>query len=75
MDEHSEIELLEEFGRRFRLVRNHHDLTQEAFDVDATTIRRIESGRTNPSYITLQRISIGFNMSLSQLLSEIEQVD
>jgi transcriptional regulator with XRE-family HTH domain len=74
MESLSEEKILEDFGKRFKAVRNAHKLTQEAFDVDSSTIRRIESGKLNPSYLLLKKVSSAFKTSPSELLKEIEEV-
>jgi transcriptional regulator with XRE-family HTH domain len=66
--------ILRDFGKRFKALRKLHKLTQEAFEVDSSTIRRIETGKINPSYLLLQKISATFQCSTSEFLERIDKI-
>ena len=74
MKPRTEEQILKDFGKRFKALRKQYKLTQEAFDVDSSTIRRIETGKINPSYILLQKICATFNCCTSEFLYQIEKV-
>jgi len=67
---------LEIIGKRIREVRLSKNLTQLDLvsridgEVDPTNISRIESGRTNPTIFTLQKLADAMEISLVQLLDE-----
>ncbi|AZI33637.1 helix-turn-helix domain-containing protein [Kaistella carnis] len=65
--------ILIQVGKRIKEVRESKGISQIELvgrmegNIDATNISRIESGRTNPTIITLYRISIALEISLSEL--------
>jgi transcriptional regulator with XRE-family HTH domain len=67
-------EILIQIGKRIKEVRESKGISQIELvgrmegNIDATNISRIESGRTNPTIITLYRISTALEISLSELL-------
>ena len=66
--------ILIQVGKRIKEVRESKGISQIELvgrmegNIDATNISRIESGRTNPTIITLYRISTALEISLSELL-------
>ena len=68
------FKILIQIGKRIKEVRESKGISQIELvgrmegNIDATNISRIESGRTNPTIITLYRISIALEISLSELL-------
>ena len=66
--------ILIQIGKRIKEVRESKGISQIELvgrmegNIDATNISRIESGRTNPTIITLYRISTALEISLSELL-------
>lgn len=73
MDREKELKAL---GKRIKEIRKSKGLTQlelaARVNKDYTSIGRLESGRTNPTYITLLKISEGLNTGLSELLRQYE---
>lgn len=63
-----------DIGRKVRLLRRACGLTQEKLAVysglSVYTIRRIESGRSNPTTETLQAIAAVLDTTVVQLLSD-----
>lgn len=53
--------------------RNKINITQEEAahraSVALRTLQNLESGRLNPSYLTLNRIAVGLEISISKLLT------
>ena len=68
------FKILIQIGKRIKEVRESKGISQIELvgrmegNIDATNISRIESGRTNPTIITLYRISTALEISLSELL-------
>ena len=68
------FKILIQIGKRLKEVRESKGISQIELvgrmegNIDATNISRIESGRTNPTIITLYRISTALEISLSELL-------
>ena len=66
--------ILIQIGKRIKEVRESKGISQIELvgrmegNIDATNISRIESGRTNPTIISLYRISTALEISLSELL-------
>lgn len=73
MDREKELKAL---GKRIREIRKSKGLTQLELAVrvnkDYTSIGRLESGRTNPTYITLLKIAEGLDVNLADILNVIE---
>ncbi|MEN3324809.1 helix-turn-helix transcriptional regulator [Mariniflexile soesokkakense] len=66
-----EQEYLKKLGSRIVAIRNEKDITQkrlsDLLDMDDGSLRRIESGRTNPTTTTLLSISKALNVDISEL--------
>ena len=60
-------------GNRIRKLREVKNISQQdlAFDcnIEKSNYHRIESGRTNPTIYTLQRIAINLGITLSELVN------
>jgi transcriptional regulator with XRE-family HTH domain len=73
------LEPQEALGQAIKVLRQARGLTQrqlaEAADTNETWISHIESGRTNPAWGTVVRISAALGISVSDLASEAEQVE
>ena len=67
-------ELAKTIGQAIARWRTAHNMTQEglavALDVDPMTVSRFERGVTLPSLLTLQKISIVFGVTMTELLEE-----
>lgn len=67
---------LKQFGTEIKSVRKSKKITQlqlsSLCDVDIRTIQRIEKGEFNPSLRVLIRIANAFEMSLSNLIKQVE---
>ena len=67
---------LNQFGTEIKTVRKSKKITQlqlsSLCDVDIRTIQRIEKGEFNPSLRVLIRIANAFEMSLSNLIKQVE---
>jgi transcriptional regulator with XRE-family HTH domain len=61
-------------GERIRLVREHHNLTQQDVcgrsGIDVATYSRIEQGHASPKLDTLIRISLAIGVPLADLVRE-----
>lgn len=72
-------ELLVKVGGNIRLIRESKGLTQMDVaakmegNIDTSNISRIEQGRTNPTILTLYRISKALEVPLSQLVDIVDQ--
>lgn len=66
--------LLKDLGVRIRIIRKDKGITQvqlaHAIGKDQQSIQRLEKGNINPSYIYLQEIANGLNVSLLELLGQ-----
>lgn len=68
-------DLLKNIGKRVQEIRISKGYSQVDLagkikgTIDTTNISRIESGRTNPTIYTLQRIAEALEITLSQLLN------
>jgi len=75
-------EIFKLVGSRIKELRLQKGLSQVELvgkmqgNIDATNISRIESGRTNPTLLTLYRISLALEISLEELfkLDTIEKL-
>jgi transcriptional regulator with XRE-family HTH domain len=69
-------ELSKSLGARIRKLREERNVSQQDLaamcNFDKSNMARIESGRTNPTFLTLYKISIALKVPLS-LLVELEQ--
>ena len=68
---------LKQFGTEIKTVRKSKKITQlqlsSLCDVDIRTIQRIEKGEFNTSLRVLIRIANAFEMSLSNLIKQVEE--
>lgn len=68
---------LKQFGTEIKSVRKAKKITQlqlaSLCDIDIRTIQRIEKGEFNPSLRVLIRIANAFDMSLSNLMKQMEE--
>jgi putative transcriptional regulator len=66
--------LLQDLGIRIRIIRKDKGITQvqlaHAIGKDQQSIQRLEKGNINPSYVYLQEIANGLNVSLIELLGK-----
>lgn len=68
-------EVLKKVGKRIQEIRLSRGLTQVELvgriegEIDTTNISRIESGRTNPTILTLYRIAVALEVSLTDLVN------
>lgn len=66
-----EKKYLKKLGNRIVAIREEKGIKQkelsDLLDMDDGSLRRIESGRTNPTTITLLSISKAFNIDISEL--------
>jgi transcriptional regulator with XRE-family HTH domain len=69
----SEEELIIALRGRIKSLRINNGMTQQQLSdilgIEESALRRIESGRTNPTTKTLYRISNAFKLTLSELLN------
>lgn len=65
-------ELLVALGTRIREARKAKGLSQKQFsyasNIEKAALSRIENGRTNLSYITLNKISSSLEIAMSELI-------
>jgi len=67
-------EIFKLVGSRIKELRLQKGLSQVELvgkmegNIDATNISRIEAGRTNPTLLTLYRISLALEISLQEIL-------
>lgn len=67
-------EILKKVGKRIQEIRLEKGLTQVELvgriegEIDTTNISRIESGRTNPTLLTLYRIAVALEVPLTDLV-------
>lgn len=65
-----------ELGNRIRKLRQEKGLSQEKFalmiGMDRTYYASVEAGKRNISIINIKKIADGFNVSLSELFSEVK---
>ncbi len=66
-------EFLKKLGRKIRILRNEHKLSQEALAEIAGSerahISNIENGKANPSILYLKQIADGFNVDIRELFN------
>ena len=62
---------IKKLGKRIKFLRNERNMTQVDLsitsDMEENAIQRIEAGRTNPTTITLLKISKGLNIEMKEL--------
>ena len=72
----NDSELSKSLGARIRKLREERNISQQDLaamcNFEKSNMARIESGRTNPTFLTLHKISVALKVSLS-LLVDIEQ--
>ena len=72
----NDSDLSKSLGARIRKLREARNVSQQDLaamcNFDKSNMARIESGRTNPTFLTLYKISIALKVSLS-LLVDLEQ--
>lgn len=65
-----------DFGSRLRALRKASGASQEGFaalaDIDRATYGKLERGELNPSLLTLARLCVGLDVTLSGLLDGLE---
>ena len=68
----NEPELSKSLGKRIRKLREEQNISQQDLaaqcNFEKSNMARIESGRTNPTFLTLHKISVALNVSLSLLV-------
>ena len=67
-----ESELSKSIGSRIRKLREEQNISQQdlaaSCNFEKSNMARIESGRTNPTFLTLYKISVALKVSLSLLV-------
>ena len=67
--------ILKAFGVRIRELREQKGISQEKFalqiNMDRTYYASVESGKRNIALVNIKKIADGFNLSLSELFSDI----
>ena len=70
--EDSDKHLIRELGKRISFFRKQKGLTQahlsDHAEMEESAVRRIELGKTNPTFKTLLRISRGLEVPLKELV-------
>ena len=70
----SDPRFLESLGARIKRIRCEKNMTQIELatlcDFEKASMSRIESGKTNPTILTLKKISEALNIHPSQLLQD-----
>jgi len=61
-------------GHRVRLELSQEELGDK-IRMNAAEISRIESGHRNPTWSTLKRLAVGFELKLSQIVAEVESLE
>lgn len=65
-------------GERLRRIRREHQLTlmdlKERADLSVPYLSDLERGVVNPSIETLQKVATAYNMSVKELLSDVEEL-
>jgi transcriptional regulator with XRE-family HTH domain len=68
----NDSELSKSLGARIRKLREERNISQQDLaamcNFDKSNMARIESGRTNPTFLTLHKISDALKVSLSLLV-------
>ena len=66
-----EKEFLKKLGKRIVFIRDDKGISQkelsDILDMDDGSLRRIESGRTNPTTVTLLKVSEALEIELAEL--------
>jgi len=66
------LTILKNLGAKIKSIREEkgilqHDLAAMC-NFEKSSMARIEAGRTNPTYLTLSKIAISLNLTISELL-------
>ena len=65
-------ELSKSLGERIRKLRDEKNITQQDLaalcNFEKSNMARIEAGRTNPTLLSLHKISVALNITLSMLV-------
>lgn len=65
-------EILQILGKRIANLRKENGFTQnelaDLVDIERSNLARVEAGNTNPTYLTLLKISKALNVTLSELV-------
>lgn len=73
----SEKEYIAEVGNRIVSIREKRNLKQIdlaiKIDIEDSALRRVESGRTNPTLKTLLKIAEGLDVDISELLPKTKK--
>lgn len=68
----SESEKLKILGQRIRVLREAKGISQQELasmcDFEKSNMSRLEAGRTNPTFLTLNKISIALSIKISELV-------
>jgi len=68
----NESELLKSLGVKIRNLREERKISQQNLaamcNFEKSNMARIESGRTNPTFLTLHKISVALNASITILV-------
>lgn len=66
-------EILKILGRKIAYFRNMKGFTQnelaDLVDIERSNLARLEAGNTNPTYLTLLKISKALDISVSELVA------
>jgi transcriptional regulator with XRE-family HTH domain len=66
-------------AQALRRLRVQRGLSQETVahraDISYTTLAKIESGRSNPTWTTVRRVAAALEVTLVELVSEVEAAD
>ncbi|MEM9650271.1 MAG: helix-turn-helix transcriptional regulator [Bacteroidota bacterium] len=69
-DDHN-VDFLEQLARRIKTLREERNLTQEdAYNDTGIHFGRVETGRWDPKFSTIQRISAYFELSIAEFFGE-----
>lgn len=68
----SKKEILKTLGKKIANLRIDKGFTQnelaDLIDIERSNLARVEAGNTNPTYLTLLKISKALNVTLSELV-------
>ena len=68
----NESELLKFLGARIRILREERNISQQNLaaicNFEKSNMARIESGRTNPTFLTLNKISVALKVPISLIV-------
>lgn len=76
MNESTDQEKLEVFGKNLKLLRTQQNISQEEFadktKLDRTYISGLERGKRNPSFLTLTKLAKTLNIPIEKLFIGVE---